>query len=259
MRSCFFFFLFLLSIGCVQGIVSRSNDVSSYAARASWQWESTDHFLVRGRARLEGRNQVFSGPLLVWASRSVPAVRADFCGPDGSPLISLLVDSSGCLIYYPEDASAFFFAGGMPAGSGLLDAYALISLIRTGFPAVPVQWEMVASSDTSSLEVNQWYFLSRAGSDTAVVSLKHSDIFPLFDAGDFSLEVTASSWHDEFNAWPMEWRLRSSSVNAVARIRSYDVQREPQSSVWNMVVPVPVDTVRTDGGFWQSCFALPIR
>ncbi len=259
MRSGFAFFLFLLSTACVHGIVSRSDDVSSYAARAAWQWENTDHFLLRGRARLEGRNQVFSGPLLIWASRSIPAVRADFCGPDGSPLMSLLLDSSGCLLYYPEEATALFFTGGMPAGSGLLDVYAVISLMRTGFPAVPVQWEMFASSDTISQEENRWYFLSPAGSDTAFVSLEHSEIFPLFDAGDFSLEVTASSWHDEFNAWPMEWRLRSSSVNAVVRIRSYDVQREPQSSVWNMVVPVPVDTVRTDYGFWESSFALPIR
>ncbi len=243
---------------CGPGVVSRSSDISSYAARASWQWESTDHFLIRGRARLEGENQVFSGPFLLWASRSIPAVRADFCGPDGSPLISLLLNSAGCLVYQPEEASACYFTGGMPSGSGYLDVYAVISLIRTGFPAVPVQWEMVASCDTSSREENQWFFVS-SSVDTAVVSLRHSQLFPLFDTGDYSLEVTAASWHDEFNAWPMEWRFGSPSMNAIVHIRNYDVQSEPQGSVWSMVVPVPVDTVSIDKGSWEYAFDLPIR
>ncbi len=257
LRYSVFLFL-LLAAACGSGIVTRSAEVSSYAARASWQWESVDHFLIRGRARLQGENQVFSGPFLLWASKNVPAVRADFCGPDGSPLISLLLDSAGCLIYQPEEEYAFYVTGGMPAGGGYLDVNAVIALIRTGFPAVPVQWEMVASCDTSLQEENRWYFITSA-TDTALVSLRHSRYFPLFDTGDFSLEVTASSWHDEFNAWPMEWKLGSSSVNAVIRIRSCDAETEPPGSAWSMVVPVPVDTVRTDRGPWRSAFNLPVR
>ncbi len=258
MLRCSIFFLLLLLVACGPGVVNRTSEISSYAARASWGWESTDFFLVRGRARLEGENQVFSGPFLLWASKDVPAVRADFCGPDGSPLLSLLLDSVGCLIYRPEEAQAIYVMGGMPAGSGYLDVNAVISLIRTGFPAIPVQWEMVASCDTSSREENRWIFVSST-SDTAVVSLRHSRLFPLFDIGDFSLEATAASWHDEFNARPMEWRLCSPSVNAIIRIRSYDTETEPQSNVWSMVVPVPVDTVGTDGGPWRSAFDFPIR
>ncbi|MCK5132338.1 MAG: hypothetical protein KAR40_09340 [Candidatus Sabulitectum sp.] len=261
MRSFSALLFLLMATACGPAVVSRSAEVSSYAARASWQWESAEHFLLRGRARLEGENQVFSGPFLLWASKNIPAVRADFCGPDGSPLISLLLDSEGCLIYQPEEARALFFTGGMPAGSGYLDVYAVISLIRTGFPVVPVQWEMVASCDTSSQEENRWFFISSSGSssDTALVSLKHSQLFPLFDSGDFSLEPTASSWHDEFNAWPMEWRFGSSSVNAIIRVRSYDVQTEPHGSVWGLVAPVPVDTVSSDRGSWDYAFDLPIR
>ena len=250
--------LLLLVQGCGTGILSGSSRLSSYSARASWQWENTEHFLIRGRARLEGENQVFSGPFLLWASKSIPAVRADFCGPDGSPLVSLLLNSDGCLLYQPEEEHAEFFACGMPAGGGLLDVYAVISLVRTGFPQIPVQWEMVSSCDTLSNDFNRWLFTSLT-SDTAVVCLKNTELFPSFATDDFSLEVSVSSWHDEFNAWPMEWRLRSSAVNAVIRIRSYDVETDPQSSVWSLVVPVPVDTLNFCGGVWKSAADFPIR
>ena len=251
-------FLLLATVACSPGVVNRSSEVSSYAGRASWQWESADHFLIRGRARLAGENQVFSGPFLLWASKDLHAVRADFCGPDGSPLISLLLDSAGCLIYQPEEAYAFYVMGGMPAGSGYLNVNAVISLIRTGFPGVPVPWEMVASCDTLSQEDNLWLFTSTSA-DTAVVALKHSKLFPSFDTGEFSLEVTATSWHDEFNAWPLEWSLASSSVNAIIRLRSFDTESEPPATVWNLFVPVPIDTVTTEGGSWSSAFDLPIR
>ena len=258
MRRFFILSSLLLAVSCGSLIVNRADQVTSYAARASWQWETAKHFLIRGRARLEGENQVFSGPFMLWASREVPAVRADFCGPDGSPLISIFLDPDGCLIYKPEEADAFYVIGGMPAGSGYLEVNAVISLLRTGFPSVPVQWKIVESCDTTASEENRWLFLSSAP-DTAVVSLKPSHLFPLLNAGDFSLEATASSWHDEFNAWPMEWRLGSNTVNAIIRIRSYDTGREPAEAVWNMVVPVPVDTVYTEGGPWRYAFDFPVR
>jgi hypothetical protein len=254
----FFSFLpVLLALGCGTGVIDRTGDVSTYAARASWQWETTDHFLLRGRARLEGGNQVFSGPLMLWASKEVSSVRADFCGPDGSPLISLLLDSAGCLVYQPGEAAAFYVLGGIPAGDAYLDVNAVISLIRTGYPGIPVQWEIAESCDTTSSD-NSWYFTS-SFQDTAVVSLKQASLFPFLKAGDFSLEVTATSWHDQFNAWPMEWRLGSPSVNAVIRLRSYDTETEPAGSVWNLMVPVPIDTVWIEGGPWLPAFELPVR
>ncbi len=238
--------------------MNRSALVSSYAAKASWQWENADHFLLRGRARLEGENKVFSGPFVLWASKSIPAVRGDFCGPDGSPLISFLLDSAGCLVYQPEQAEAFYFPGGMPAGSGFLDVYAVISLIRTGFPAVPVQWKMVASCDTSSAGQFTWLFVT-SSSDTALVSLEESRLFPVFRSDDFLLEVTSTSWHDEFYAWPMEWKLNFPSVGVLMRIRSFDTQSEPISSAWEMTIPVAVDTVVSSGNIWRNSFDFPIR
>jgi hypothetical protein len=224
-----------------------------------WQWENTGSFLLRGRARLAGENQVFSGPFVLWVSRSVPAVRGDFSGPDGSPLVSFMVDSAGCLVYLPEKAEAYYFSGGMPAGRGCLDVYAVISLIRTGFPNTPVPWKMVASCDTSFREQAKWFFVTSSGSDTAVVSLEESRLFPSFRSEGFSLEVTSTSWHDEFHAWPMEWRLTSAGADALVRIRSYDTGREPDSSVWNMVVPVPVDTLVEQCNLWSSSYPFPVR
>ena len=247
-----------MTIACGPEVVDLSSEVSSYAGRASWQWESVEHFLLRGRARLQGENQLFSGPFLLWASKEAQAVRADFCGPDGSPVISLLLDSAGCLIYQPEEASAVYVAGGLPAGSGYLDVYAVISLLRTGFPEIPVQWEMVVSADTSSQGEIRWVYTSLTV-DTAVVTLKNSRLFPMLDTGSLSLEVTATSWHDQFNAWPLEWTLGSSTVNAIIRLRSYDTETEPPGTVWNLVVPVPIDTVFTEGGRWRSAFEFPIR
>ncbi len=248
----------ILAASCGPVLVDRSAQISSYAARASWQWENTDHFLLRGRARLAGESQVFSGPFVLWASKDIPAVRGDFSGPDGSPLVSFLLDSAGCLVYQPEQAEAYYFSGGMPAGSGFLDVYAVISLIRTGFPDIPVQWKMVASCDTSSAEQGRWIFVT-SSSDTAEVFLEESRLFPSFNSEDFLLEVTSTSWHDEFHAWPMEWSLNSPSTDVLMRIRSFDTSSEPAGSVWRMNIPVAVDTVISTSGQWNNSFVFPIR
>ncbi|MCP4646605.1 MAG: hypothetical protein GY852_02570, partial [bacterium] len=183
---------------------------------------------------------------------------ADFCGPDGSPLLSFLLDSTGCLLYQPAEASAFYVFGGIPAGGGVLDVNAVIALIRTGFPAIPIPWEMVASCDTTEQSASRWFFSSLT-SDAAMVSLKPSELFPTFFADDISIGVTATSWHDQFNAWPMEWRLRSPSVSALVRIRSFNTETHPSPSIWRLAVPVPVDTVLVEGGYWRASFELPIR
>jgi len=254
-----FLFLFLVfACACGTGVVNRTADVSAYAARASWQWETTSHFLIRGRARLMGENQVFSGPVILWASKDMSAVRADFCGPDGSPQVSLLLDSAGCLIYQPQQSTAFYVSGGIPVGGGCFDVNSVISLIRTGYPGIPVLWEIVDSSDTTVSSENRWLFVS-SGLDTAVVSLNRADLFPSLSAGDVFLEVTAASWHDQFNAWPMEWNLSSQAVNAVIRIRSYDTDTEPDDSVWSLVVPVPIDTLWNQTGSWIPAISLPVR
>ncbi len=238
--------------------VNSSEDLSSYAARASWQWQSTDHFFIRGRARLEGKNQLFSGPFLLLASKESAFVRADFYGPDGSVLLSFLLDSTGCLIYQPREVQAYYFTGGIPFGHGLLGVNAVISLIRTGFPIVPESWKIVASADTSSTREIRWAFFADE-SDSAFTVLQNTELFPSFVTDSFSVSVSSTSWHDAFNAWPMEWSLRSPSINAILRYRSIDTDTEPDESVQYLQIPIAIDTIPSSFCFWTPTFHFPIR
>lgn len=250
--------MLFFAIGCVSVNTINSEVVSSYSARASWQWQSTDHFFMRGRARLEGKNQLFSGPFLLWASRELGTVRADFSGPDGSVLLSFLLDSTGCLVYQPREVQAYYFPGGIPFNKGLLDVNSVISLIRTGFPVIPEQWKIVASADTSLSEEIRWSFTSDE-SDSAYVILQNTDLFPTFVTDSFSLSVNSTSWHDSFNAWPMEWSLNSPSINAILRHRSIDTEREPDDSIWLLQIPIAIDTIPSSFNFWDSTFHFPVR
>lgn len=184
-------------------------------------------------------------------------MRADFCGPDGSPLVSFLGDSAGSVFYYPDRSEAFFFPGGIPLETGFFTVNALISLIRTGFPAVPVHWELTESCDTLGTSLS-WYFKS-TGMDSLSVVLHRGSLFPVVSTGDTRLEATATSWHDEFNAWPLEWLLTSPSLRVILKIRSIDTDTSPPESAWNLTVPVPVDTVSLLHGQWTLAEALPIR
>ncbi len=200
---------------------------------------------------------MFSGPFIIWASRSEGAVRADFCGPDGSPLVSFLGDPSGALFYYPDRSEAFFSPGGIPLDTGYLTVNALISLIRTGFPAEPVHWELTETCDTLGTSLS-WRFTSD-GTDSLSVVLHGGSLFPVVSTGDTRLEATATSWHDQFNAWPLEWLLSSPSLQVVLRIRSIDTDTPPVQGAWELTVPVPVDTILPPPGEWTLAVALPIR
>lgn len=184
-------------------------------------------------------------------------MRADFCGPDGSPLVSFLGDSSGALFYYPDRSEAFFFPGGIPLETGFVTVNALISLIRTGFPAVPVHWALTETCDTLGTSL-AWH-LTSTGTDTLTVVLEGGKLFPVVTAGDTRLEATATSWHDEFNAWPLEWLLTSPSLQVILRIRSIDTDTSPPEIAWTLTVPVPVDTVSLIHGQWSIAEVLPVR
>lgn len=246
----------LSSCGTVTGTPEELS--SRFSASAAWKWESTDEFILRGRARLQGENQVFSGPFVLIASRSALRIRADFCGPDGSPLLSLSGDSTGFLIYYPDQDSAYFFTGGLPMNDGLLAVNAVISLLRTGFPVIPVPWEMAETFEVTSQERIQWRFTS-TGADSLSVLLKNGDIFPSIQCGEVSLEVKASSWHDAFIAWPMEWLLSSPSLGVVIRLRSIDTDPLASDTPWEIIVPVPVDTVSAAFREWTYSTPVSIR
>lgn len=214
--------------------------------------------MLRGRARIQGANQVFSGPFIILASKQEQAIRADFCGPDGSPVISILADSSGALLYNPDEEYAVFSPDGIPAGNGLLGVNALFSLIRTGFPAVPVQWEMASCCDTLNRPDLLWTFTS-PDSGVLQVLLGDGQLFPSISTDDMELRVTATSWHDAFNAWPLEWSLVSPSISVILRIRTISTEDEPSQTAFLLSVPVPVDTLLETSGEWFYSCSVPIR
>jgi hypothetical protein len=214
--------------------------------------------MLRGRARMQGANQVFSGPFIILASKQKQVIRADFCGPDGSPAISILADSSGVLVYSPDEADAVFFPGGIPAGNGLLGVNALFSLLRTGFPVVPVQWEMANCCDTLNQSGLLWTFSSQ-NSGVLEVLLGAGQLFPSISTDEMELRVTATSWHDSFNAWPLEWSLVSPSMSVILRIRTIGTEDEPSETALILNVPVPIDTLLQTSGEWFYSFPVPIR
>ena len=248
--------IFFLLSSCGTVTSNPENQVSGYSASAAWKWQNTECFVLRGRARLQGENQVFSGPFMLLSSATDSRIRADFCGPDGSPLLSLSGDSTGFLFYYPDEGRAFFHPSGLPVNQGYLGVNAVISLVRTGFPAVPVPRQMAETYEIAEDGGILWRFTS-SGEDSMSVLLCDNQLFPSIVSSDISLSVSASSWHDSFNAWPMEWLLSSPSLSVVIRLRSMDVSDTlPPETPWNLSVPVPVDTIGGANREWV--FEVPV-
>jgi hypothetical protein len=123
-------------------------------------------------------------------------------------------------------------------------------MIRTGFPAEPVPWQMAEMHEELDGGGALWRFTS-TGADTMNVVLLHGSLFPSVESGDTRIEITATSWHDSFAAWPAEWLLASPSANLVARLRSMDNEEITDDSRWELIVPVPVDTLVYACGEWK--------
>ncbi len=164
------------------------------------------------------------------------------------------MDSTGTTFYDPGRGEAYFTPGGIPFGNGLISVNALISMIRTGFPAVPVQWEMVDAAEPDVNQCPMWVFISSA-TDTLIFALSESALYPVTSTAGTTVSVSAFSWHDEFKLWPMEWEYSSSSLSAVLKIRSIDEVSEHPSGGFDLVVPVPVDTLQEILSAWN--FASP--
>ncbi len=199
---------------------------------------------------------MFSGPFIVRASRTLQLIRADFCGPDGSPLLSILVDSLGSTVYAPDEGSALRISGGIPFGNALLGVNATISLMRTGFPWVPVQQEMMNSLFGS--EKNLWLFESGQG-DSMTVVLHGDALLPSIESEGISLVPVAASWHDRFRLWPLEWELVSENISLIMRIRSIDEVETCSEGSFQLIVPVPVDTLDIQMPSWRYSSPSPVR
>ncbi len=202
---------------------------------------------------------MFSGPFIFLASVSPPVIRGDFCGPDGSPTVSIRGDSTGFTVYYPGESQAVFYQTGLPVNDGLLDVNAVISLLRTGFPGIPVHWVMADTFLPGENGSLHWTFSSSSSSEPMTVSLEPGDLFPSISTGATTLSVTASSWHDAFRAWPLEWLLDSPELGLVIRVRSIEEESALEPERWMMTVPVPVDTVPALWEHWTVTGDIPIR
>ena len=229
-----------------------------YSSRISFGWQNLDCFQLRGNARLEGSNLVARGPFVLWGSVRDNRLRSDFYGPDGKPVLSMKGDSTGLLIYMPQDDYAIFMPGGLQAGSGTISTNDLIYLIRTGFPILLESW-MITDGALILNDSIEWSFTVPDSTGYMYLSMKSGDLFPsicIWDSGQF--EITASSAHDEYKAWPWEWTLSINSNSVNIELTDINSSAIPWEGIWEMIVPIPVDTL-VSNALWEPAWSIPQR
>lgn len=188
----------------------------------------------------------------------MPILRADFYGPDGLPVVSLRCDSSGALVYLPDEGEALYSPQGLPVGPAALQCRDLIVLVRAGFPADLPQWAISLGGDPCASGVVWSFTAGGHESDTMLVTLRHGDDFPRLTHAGGSAEVTSTSPGDIYDAWPTSWHLSSGDDEFDIRIRSVSLPEPPPPSAWTLEVRVPVDT--TDSARrWVPAWEIPVR
>ena len=239
----------LLSCGTVtQESMLRQNEL--YASRIAFGWERLVIFQLRGTARLEGTNLVARGPFVLWGNAEEGLLRGDFYGPDGRSVVSIKGDSTGMLIYMPQDEYASFMPGGLRLGDGTISIIDLVHLLRTGYPLVMEAWEITGNASVSGESI-QWVFCVCDTVDRMVLSMDNADIFPSeceWKNGEFS--IRASSPHDEYNSWPWSWSTRISDNAVELELTDINTSAVPWEGIWEMEVPISIDTLDI-APFWQ--------
>lgn len=245
-----FLMCFFLSCGTVtQESLLRQSEL--YSSRIAFGWKNLGSFQLRGNARLQGSNLVARGPFVLWGDADEGLLRADFYGPDGRPVVSLNGNSTGMLIYMPQDEYAAFIPGGLRIGGGTIRTVDLIHLLRTGYPLVMESWEITGSASITGERI-QWVFCAGDTADRMVLSMKERDIFPSeceWKTGKFI--ITASSPHDEYNAWPWIWSTRINGSAVDIELTEINNTAVPWEGIWTMAVPIPIDTLDSTP-LWQS-------
>jgi len=251
-RSFLEAFSICLILSC--GTVSRESLVRQsefYSSRIAFGWENLGSFQLRGNARLQGSNLIARGPFVLWCDAMECHIRGDFYGPDGKPVVSVMGDSTGVMIYMPQEESATFMPGGLRVGAGTIPVTDLIHLLRTGYPLVMEAWEIAGSAAVNGEEI-QWIFCVSDTLDRMVLSMKDGAIFPhecKWRTGEFT--INASSPHDEYNAWPWSWTTRINDNAVDLELTEINTSMIPGEGIWIMTVPIPADTVDCTP-FWQS-------
>ncbi|MCK4506220.1 MAG: hypothetical protein KAW14_11425 [Candidatus Aegiribacteria sp.] len=229
-----------------------------YASRISFGWGNLDCFQLRGNVRLKGSSLVARGPFVLWGSARDNMLRGDFYGPDGRPVLSMNSDSTGILIYMPQDDYSVFMPGGLQTGSGTISTNDLIYLIRTGFPMLLESW-MITEGALIGNRTIEWSFTVPDSTGYMHLSMHSGDLFPsvcIWDTGRF--EITASSPHDEYRAWPWKWILSINSNSVNIELTDINSSAIPWEGIWEMIVPIPVDTLDSSA-FWQPAWNIPHR
>lgn len=251
---------FSISILLSCGTVTRESMLRQselYASRIAFGWEKLVSFQLRGTARLEGSNLVARGPFVLWGHAEEGLLRGDFYGPDGKPVISIKGDSTGMLIYMPQDEYASFMPGGIRVGGGTISVIDLVHLLRTGYPLVMEAWEIAGSASVSGERI-QWVFCVSDSIDRMVLSMEDGGIFPSeceWKNGEFTIK--ASSPHDEYNSWPWSWNTRINHNAVELELTEINTSVVPWVGIWEMRVPIPIDTLDF-APFWQPEY-LPDR
>ena len=251
----------VISLSCGFHTATRDSLQSQseiYASRISFGWRNLDCFQLRGNVRLQGSNLVARGPFVLWGSVPDIMLRGDFYGPDGRPVLSMNGDSTGILIYMPQDDYAVFMPGGLQTGSGTITTNDLIYLIRTGFPLLLESW-MIAEGAHIGHGTIEWSFTVPDSTGYMHLSMHSGDLFPsicIWDSGRF--EITASSPHDEYRAWPWNWILSINSNSVNIELTDINSSAIPWEGIWEMIVPIPVDTLDSSA-FWQPAWNIPHR
>ena len=249
-RYAAFLISFLLSCGTVT-VESLHRQSELYASRIAFGWENLNSFQLRGNARLQGSNLVARGPFVLWGDADGGLLRGDFYGPDGKPLVSIKGDSTGMLIYMPQDEYAAFMPGGLQVGGGTISVIDLIHLLRTGYPLTMEAWEITGSASMTNDKI-QWFFCVSDTKDRMVLSMENGNIFPSecrWKSGEFMIH--GSSPHDEYNAWPWNWSTEINDNTVDLELTEINSTAVPWEGIWEMTVPISVDTVVCIP-LWQS-------
>jgi len=232
-------------------------EVSSYSARVSFTWQNLQVFQMRGRARITGGNLLADGPFVLWGSKPDSLLRCDFYGPDGKPVVSIRIDSSGALVYFPGEESAIFSPEGLQVGDGSLPVSDFLHLIRTGFPLEMEQWQMCEGALTVH-GTTLWSFCT-PGSDSLLLHYDSSNLFPdRIVWNDGAASITGSTYHDEYSAWPESWLLEMDGNEIEVTITRLQSPAEPWDGLWELNVPVEIDTLAIQPP-WRPSWVLPIR
>lgn len=131
-------------------------------------------------------------------------------------------------------------------------------MLRTGFPEEPVPWEMTDAAEPDRHQRPRWVFTT-SDVDSLVTVLSETALYPVTSTEETTVSVSAFSWHDEFQAWPMEWEYTSPSLSAVLKLRSIDEVEEHPAGGFDLLVPVPVDTLQEIPPFWNYVVPVEIR